>query len=348
MLDVRRLRLLRELKIRGTLAGVAEALAYSPSAVSQQLALLEKEVGVELLQKVGRRVQLTAQAEILVEHTSHLLDRLEVAEAEVTASLTTVSGTVRVAVFQSAAHAVIPQALSILGHEFPELRVEVTEREPEAGLFEVAARDFDLVIAEQYPGHTRAHLPGLDRVNLATDALRLAVPPASAAAASAASAPAASAAAASAAADRFALRIPARAEGLPSARAGILSATGLGGGIDSLADTAGLPWVMEPEGTASRQWATQLCRSAGFEPDVRFQTADLVAHIRLIQSGNAVGILPDLVWSGEQPTVRLLELAEEPHRTIFSAARLASAGRPGVLAVRDALSRAVHRVTAAG
>ena len=70
MLDVRRLRLLRELKIRGTLAGVADALAYSPSAVSQQLALLEKEVGVPLLQKVGRRVQLTPQAEILVAHTA--------------------------------------------------------------------------------------------------------------------------------------------------------------------------------------------------------------------------------------------------------------------------------------
>jgi DNA-binding transcriptional LysR family regulator len=314
MLDLRRLRLLRELKIRGTLAGVAEALAYSPSAVSQQLALLEKEAGVELLQKVGRRVQLTAQAEILVEHTSHLLDRLEVAEAEVAASLTTVSGAVRVAVFQSAAHAVIPQALTILSDEFPDLRVEITEREPEEGLFEVSARDFDLVIAEQYPGHTRAHLPGLDRVNLATDALRLALPAASA------------------------------GGPVPPARPGNLSATGLGGGIRSLADTAGLPWVMEPAGTASRQWATQLCRSAGFEPDVRFETADLVAHIRLIQSGNAVGILPDLVWAGEQPAVRLLDLPDAPHRTVFTAARRSSAERPGVVAVRDALSRAVAQV----
>ncbi|WP_022886820.1 LysR family transcriptional regulator [Glaciibacter superstes] len=298
MLDVRRLRLLRELKIRGTLAGVAEALAYSPSAVSQQLSLLEKEAGVELLQKVGRRVQLTPQAEILVAHTTHLLDRLEVAEAEVAASVTTVSGTVRVAVFQSAAHAVIPQALTLLADEFPELRVEITEREPEAGLFEVSARDFDLVIAEQYPGHTRAHLPDLDRVNLATDALRFAV---------------------------------------PRRNVGRLTAA-------TLQDAAAVPWVMEPLGTASRQWATQLCRSAGFEPDVRFETADLVAHIRLIQSGNAVGILPDLVWAGQKPTVRLRALPDNPHRTVFTAARRSSAGRPGVLAVRDALSRAVALV----
>jgi DNA-binding transcriptional LysR family regulator len=298
MLDVKRLRLLRELKIRGTLAGVAEALAYSPSAVSQQLALLEKEVGIELLQHVGRRVRLTPQAEILVEHTAHLLERLEVAEADVTASLTTVSGTVRVAVFQSAAHAVIPQALTLLRADFPDLRVEITEREPEAGLFEVSARDFDLVIAEQYPGHTRAHRPDLDRVNLASDALRLAV---------------------------------------SHARDGRLAAS-------TLEDAATLPWVMEPRGTASRQWATQLCRQAGFEPDVRFETADLVAHIRLIESGNAVGILPDLVWSGAATTLRLLELPGLPHRMVFTAARRSSAGRPGVLAVRDALGRAVGMV----
>lgn len=298
MLDVRRLRLLSELKVRGTLAGVAEALAYTPSAVSQQLALLEKEAGVELLQKVGRRVQLTPQAEILVQHTAHLLERLEIAEADMTASLTTVSGTVRVAVFQSAAHAVIPQALSLLAADYPDLRVEITEREPELGLFEVSARDFDLVIAEQYPGHTRAHWTDLDRVNLSSDALRLAVPPG------------------------------------PEVT------------IAGLEDAASRPWVMEPAGTASRQWATQLCRSAGFEPDVRFETADLIAHIRLIQSGNAVGILPDLVWSGADPTVRLLDLPGAPERTIFTAARRSSAGRPGVVAVREALGRAVGRLGA--
>lgn len=314
MLDVRRLRLLSELKLRGTLAGVAEALAYTPSAVSQQLALLEKEAGVELLQKVGRRVQLTPQAEILVQHTELLLERLEIAEADMTASLTTVSGTVRVAVFQSAAHAVIPRALTLLGMEYPDLRVEITEREPELGLFEVSARDFDLVIAEQYPGHTRAHWADLDRVNLAADTLRLAVPPGAAD-----SEPTAAA--------------------LPGGRV-------TAPGIADLRDAAAWPWVMEPEGTASRQWATQLCRSAGFEPDVRYETADLIAHIRLIQSGNAVGVLPDLVWSGASPTVRLLDLPGAPERTIFTAARRSSAGRPGVVAVRDALARAVDKLGA--
>jgi DNA-binding transcriptional LysR family regulator len=290
MLDMRRLRLLREVQLRGTLADVAEALSYSPSSVSQQLAQLEREAGVKLLQKSGRRVLLTPQGELLATRASELLDGLERAEAELATSLDAVTGTVRLAVFQSAAHAVIPEALSLLRVEHPQLRVEIVEREPEAGLFDLAARDFDLVLAEQYPGHTRPHLVDLDREFLATDVLRLALPPASAA--------------------------------------------------TSLADASTLPFVMEPEGTVARLWATQLCRAAGFEPDVRFETADLIAHIRLIESGNAVGMLPDLVWSGRKPGLRLVDLPGTPSRTVFTSARRVSAARPAVTAVRGALARA--------
>lgn len=316
MLDVRRLRLLVELSRRGTLAAVAEALSYSPSSVSQQLSLLEREAGVPLLVQVGRRVQLTPQALVLVEHGKAVLDRLEEAEAEVARSLTAVGGTVRIAVFQSAAHAVVPQALTLLAAEHPALRVEVTEREPEAGLFEVAARDFDLVVAEQYPGSTRPRHPELDRMPLASDAIRLALPP------------------------RPAGRRPDRSAAEhaldASDRAGVRSSSER----EALAATAGSPWVMEPVGTASREWAEQLCRAAGFEPDVRFETADLMAHIRLIRSGNAVGLLPDLVWAGEDPSVLLADLPGDPHREVFSSARHAAAGRPAVVAVRDALARA--------
>ncbi|WP_433861885.1 LysR substrate-binding domain-containing protein [Streptomyces sp. L7] len=70
--------------------------------------------------------------------------------------------------------------------------------------------------------------------------------------------------------------------------------------------------MLEPEGTVSRTWAVQLCRAAGFEPDVRFETADLVTHIRLVASGNAVGLLPDLVWAGARPEVALLPSPGRP------------------------------------
>ena len=330
MLDVRRLRLLVELSDRGTLSAVAEALSYSPSSVSQQLSQLEREAGVPLLVQVGRRVQLTPQAEVLVGHARAVLDRLEEAESEVARSLTAVGGTVRIAVFQSAAHAVVPQALTLLRAEHPALRVEVTEREPDVGLFEVSARDFDLVIAEQYPGHTRAHREELDRVHLVADTIRLALPPHP----SHSSGYTIRRADESGVAPGVADRISAGTHGGP-------------GGADasrdqSLAAASTMPWVLEPEGTASRDWAEQLCREAGFEPDVRFETADLMAHIRLIRSGNAVGLLPDLVWAGEAPSVTLVDLPGHPEREVFTSTRLAAAARPAVVACRDALARAAR------
>jgi len=295
MLDIRRLRLLHELRIRGTVAGVAAALSYSPSSVSQQLAALEREAGAVLLVKSGRRLQFTPQGELLARRAADILDALDSAEAAVAGSSATVGGIVRVAVFQSAAHAILPGAIAALARDYPALRVEVTEREPERGLFEVSARDFDLAVAEQYPGSTRPLRADLDRTVLATDGIRLAT-----------------------AADRDA-RVRAT----------------------SLADAARLPWVLEPEGTVSRTWAVQLCRAAGFEPDVRFETADLVTHIRLVASGNAVGLLPDLVWAGARPDVALLPLPGAPRRTIFTSARRSSASSPGVVAARRALAEAV-------
>lgn len=291
MLDARRLRLLVELSRRGTLAAVAEALSYSPSSVSEQLKTLEAEAGVTLLEQSGRRVRLTPQAWTLVEHAEAVLDRLAEAESDLARTLTGVGGTVRIAVFQSAAHAVLPAALSILASTHPELRVEVTERAPEDGLFEVAARGFDLAIAEEYPGYLRPRLPDLDHVPFAHDTIRAALPE--------------------------------------------------GDDAHTFADLANRAWVLEPEDTASRQWALQVCRAAGFEPDVRFETADLMAHIRLIRAGLAVGLLPDLVWAGDMPTIRLLDLPGSPERVVFSATRRAAADRPAVRAVRAALAASV-------
>jgi DNA-binding transcriptional LysR family regulator len=103
MLDLHRLRLLRELHERGTIAAVAEALQFTPSAVSQQLAVLEREAGVPLLEKAGRGVRLTDPARVLVGHADALLERVGVAEAELAAASGSVAGRARVASFQSVA-----------------------------------------------------------------------------------------------------------------------------------------------------------------------------------------------------------------------------------------------------
>ncbi|MBG0562801.1 LysR family transcriptional regulator [Actinoplanes aureus] len=302
MLEIRRLVLLRELAIRGTIAAVAEALNFTPSAVSQQLSQLEKETGTQLLRKAGRRVQLTPQAEVLVASVGEVLDTLERAEARLQAAATRVTGRVRVAVFQSAALAFMPATLRAMALRHPDVRVEMVQREPEEALRETWARDFDMVVAEQYPAHAAPHHPGLDRRDLTTDAIRLA---------------------------------------LPSVASSLHP-------VDSLSSARHMPWVMEPRGAASRHFAEQACRRAGFEPDVRYETADLQAHMRLVESGNAVALIPDLVWAGRSTSCRLLELAEQPRRTIFTAQRLAGAASPAARAFRDTLQQVVREAQPAG
>src|SRR5690348_1506265 len=103
MLELRRLRLLHELSERGTIAAVADALQYTPSAVSQQLAALEREAGVRLVERAGRGVRLTDPALVPVEHAKALLARAALVEADLAAAAGAVSGRGRIAAFQSAA-----------------------------------------------------------------------------------------------------------------------------------------------------------------------------------------------------------------------------------------------------
>jgi DNA-binding transcriptional LysR family regulator len=172
--DLHRLRLLRELKHRGTLAAVAQALSYSPSTISQQLSQLETEVGVPLLEPVGRRVRLTTEAEILVGHVEAILASLETAEADMAASRNVLTGQLRIATFQTAAASLVLPAVGHLNQQHPGLRVEVTQLEPERALPALAAHDYDLVIAEEYPGRPRPQLAGQESQTLCEDPIRLA------------------------------------------------------------------------------------------------------------------------------------------------------------------------------
>src|SRR5688500_12327183 len=127
MLDLGRLRLLRELKERGTIAAVADALQFTPSAVSQQLAVLEREAGVRLLERAGRGVRLTDPALVLVEHADVLLERAALAEADLAAAAGTVTGRARIAGFLSVAvHLALP-AIEALARDAPRLRCELVE-----------------------------------------------------------------------------------------------------------------------------------------------------------------------------------------------------------------------------
>ena len=176
MLSPRRLAVLREFAAQGTIAGAAEALAFTPSAVSQQLAQLQREAGVELFRKVGRRLELTDAGRTLVERGGELLARVEQVAAELAAHGGQVRGTVRVAAFQTAAAALAMPALEELADRHPRLRVELVEAEAEESLPLLARGGVDVAIAEEYEHAPRPRPPELERTYLEPDTMLLALP----------------------------------------------------------------------------------------------------------------------------------------------------------------------------
>src|ERR1700719_1471643 len=130
MLDVRKMRLLRELARLGTVVAVADALSYTPSAVSQQLSALEREAGVPLLKRSGRGVALTAAGADLAERTGPVLALLEEASAALAAARSELTGELRIGAFPTAVRTLLPGALVALGAEHPKLELHVTELDP--------------------------------------------------------------------------------------------------------------------------------------------------------------------------------------------------------------------------
>ena len=176
MLDLRRLRLLRELSERGTIASVADALQFTPSAVSQQLAMLEREAGVPLLERAGRGVRLTDAALVLVGHAEALLERAALAEADLAAAAGTVAGRGRIAGFQSVLLRVALPAIETLARDAPRLRCEVFEAEPEQALPSLALGDLDLVLGDEWQ-HQPVRFPdGVERHDLFRDEVNVVLP----------------------------------------------------------------------------------------------------------------------------------------------------------------------------
>lgn len=161
MLDVRRLRLLRELSHRGTIAAVAEALSFTPSAVSQQLSVLEREAGVALLERSGRRVALTPAGQRLVCRTEDVLERLELAAAELAEARHGPSGPLRIGAFPSATRAILPAALTVLGARYPGLEPLVSETDPARVADALRAGDLDVALLHEYDFVPAPTEPGL-------------------------------------------------------------------------------------------------------------------------------------------------------------------------------------------
>src|SRR3954453_10877068 len=175
MLAPQRLIVMREFVARGTITGAAEALAFTPSAVSQQLAPPQREGGVGLFPKPGRRLELTDAGRMLAARAGGVLEELERLEADLAREAGAGAGVVRVAAFQTAARALVMPALARLA-DHPELRVELIELEAEDSLPLLARGGLDIAIAEEYEHAPRPHQPELHRDDLRADELVLTLP----------------------------------------------------------------------------------------------------------------------------------------------------------------------------
>lgn len=175
MIDLHRLTFLRELAARGTVTAVAEALGYTPSAVSQQLATLEREVGVALLERQGRRVVLTAAGRALVEGAVEVFDAVERAATSAHAAAAVLTGPVHVGAFASVGATVIPTAFAALRDDHPGLELHFRLHEDE-GFRQLRLGHLDIWVDQHYTTEPPPCSDGATGHDLLTESVYLAVP----------------------------------------------------------------------------------------------------------------------------------------------------------------------------
>ncbi|HEY7048454.1 MAG TPA: LysR family transcriptional regulator [Jatrophihabitantaceae bacterium] len=175
-LDARRLRVLHEVNLRGSVTAAAAVLHVTPSAVSQQLAQLEREAGCDLLERAGRGVVLTHAGTALARHAEDVMRALEGASAGLDAARRVVIGTVRVGSFPSAAGALVAPAAAQARARHPDLDLRVAEVEDDPGLVDLRSTALDVLIVQEYD-----HVPwqppeGVERHRLGVDPLYVVTP----------------------------------------------------------------------------------------------------------------------------------------------------------------------------
>ncbi|GAA2184478.1 LysR family transcriptional regulator [Micromonospora lupini] len=269
MLDVRRLILLRDLAHLGTIAAVAQAHAYTPSAVSQQLAALQREAGTRLLERTGRRVGLTSTATALVQHTEVILAALEAADATVAAARTGLRGRVRIGAFPSAVRTLLPAALVGLARDHPALDLMISELDPVGMPAALRSRRLDVALLHDYDIAPTPPDPALDSTALLEETVFLAVPSDAA---------------------------------IGNIAAGHASPDPISGARDA-------QWIIGSPGTLCHSVALHACQLAGFTPAVRHHADDFTAMLALVAAGQGVALIPQLAIAQPSPQVRLLPLS---------------------------------------
>ncbi|MFF8195470.1 LysR family transcriptional regulator [Streptomyces bobili] len=176
MLNLERLRTLDALARHGSVSGAAAGLHITTSAVSQQMAKLEREVGQQLLAKNGRGVRLTDAGRLLADHAARILSHVELAQSDLEAQRGQVVGELRLSAFPTAARGLFPVALAGLREEHPGLRVRSCELEPEHGIAGVIRGDLDLAVVLDWYNKPMPVPDGLVKAPILDDPADVAMP----------------------------------------------------------------------------------------------------------------------------------------------------------------------------
>ncbi|WP_182636214.1 LysR family transcriptional regulator [Dietzia sp. SLG310A2-38A2] len=174
--SLHRLRLLRELERRGTVTAVAGALDYTVSAVSQQLALLEREAGTPLFERRGRRIVLTEAGLVLAGHAETILSAVEDAGHAMESARAGVGTTLTAGVWASVATTLLPAGIRVLARDHPGIEVRSRELAPEDTTGAVRDGSLDLAFVLDYSSYTMARVPELTRAPVAVESLHLVAP----------------------------------------------------------------------------------------------------------------------------------------------------------------------------
>jgi DNA-binding transcriptional LysR family regulator len=315
MLDLHRLRLLKEFAERGTIAATAAALGYTPSAVSQQLAALEREAGTALLDRTARSAELTDAGLRLAVHAERILAQVEEAEADLSVQATEPSGRVSVAAFPTAAAAFAPAlARSLRAH--PGLTLLLRQTQRAEGLRQVSSAEVDVALIDDWSGGLAG--PG---------------------SAGAGSAGAGSAGTGSAGTGSSLLRF------YPLVRDPLVLVVPRGHRLADPAEPVDLRqlretsrWMAAPAGEPSRQAVDLLLAGVGGAPPVPWEFEGLGTILSLVARGIGIAAVPRLALAAGDARVAVRELPEgSPAREVYAVARAASVRRPSVAVILTAL-----------
>jgi DNA-binding transcriptional LysR family regulator len=321
MLNVNRLRILREVAHRGSFSAAANALSYTQSAVSQQIGALEAETGMTLLERRPRGVNLTAAGQTLIGHAESVLADLEAAEAALAAIAGLRGGRLRMASFPTAGATLMPLAIATFRTRHPDVELTLAEGEPEQIAPRLRTGELDLALLFEFdssPSDERGggsgqtggseSLPAgrLTRVELLQDPLYLALPRA----------------------HRLAGRRRVR--------------------LEDLREQA---WIQTSKDSPCARHVVRCCHAAGFEPHVSFQSDDYQTVQGLVGAGVGVALIPELALSVVREDIVIRALSPRPPARRVIAATAAGArllpAAPAMLSVLQLIASEYEALGAA-